>query len=237
MEQFLVLKLEGVLQAWGDHTFEDFRPSHGFPTMSGVLGLLGACLGIERIDSSSQRDLAESIHIAVRSDNRFSDPSRGANEPQSGPPKQRPQRYSAVRITDFHTVLDARKVGGKRNEHPIVSTREYLCDAAFTVILQQHPNAKFTLDQIAAAVQKPVYTPSLGRRSCPITRPLFDRFVEASTLLEAFQAVEPVGGVIYAESGAAGLPELRLRDRPIPGRSRQFASRRVYIHAGESIEQ
>ena len=43
MPRFLVQKLDGPMQAWGTHTYEDFRPSNLFPTRSGLLGLLGAC--------------------------------------------------------------------------------------------------------------------------------------------------------------------------------------------------
>lgn len=223
MERFLILKLEGVLQAWGEHTFEDFRPSHGFPTLSGLLGLLGACLGIERADTDAQKALAASVAFAVRADDRRL-AILGSD---------RFERYRATRMTDFHTVLDARKVGGKRNEYPVVSSREYLCDAAFTVAIQQCANAVYTLDQIAEAVRKPVYTPSLGRRSCPLSRPLFHGMVDAENLVAALRGVDPAGGVIYSESGGEGQPQLRLRDRPIHGRPRQFASRRVYVYAGE----
>ena len=50
MSRYLILRLDGPMQAWGSHTFEDFRPSNLFPTRSGLLGLLGACLGIDRGD-------------------------------------------------------------------------------------------------------------------------------------------------------------------------------------------
>lgn len=70
MESFLILKLAGPLQAWGGHTFEDFRPSHDVPTRSGLLGLLGACLGVRRDDPDGQQALARSVRFAVRTDRR-----------------------------------------------------------------------------------------------------------------------------------------------------------------------
>ena len=48
MPRYLILKLQGPMQAWGPILFEDFRPSHLFPTRSALLGLIGACLGIDR---------------------------------------------------------------------------------------------------------------------------------------------------------------------------------------------
>lgn len=224
MERFLILKLDGVLQAWGAHTFEDYRPSHAFPTLSGLLGLLGACLGIDRDDVDAQRALADSVDFAVRADRKWigtaDERSRGHSVP-------------STRLTDFHTVKNARKVGGKVNEFPVVSRREYLCDAPFTIAIVQQPGAAYSLDRIAAAVRKPTYTPSLGRRSCPPTRPLFECFVESTDgVVGALSQIEPMGGVIYSESADTALQQLRIRDRPIAGK-RRFASRRISIHAEE----
>lgn len=225
MERFLILKLDGVLQAWGAHTFEDYRPSHAFPTLSGLLGLLGACLGIDRDDADAQRALAGSVDFAIRADRKWISAADESNRGWLVP---------STRLTDFHTVKNARKVGGKINEYPVVSRREYLCDAPFTVAIGQRPGAAYSLDRIATAVRKPMYTPSLGRRSCPPTRPLFECFVENEVgVVEALSQIEPKGGVVYAESTDSALPQQRIRDRPIVGRPRQFASRRVGIHAGE----
>ena len=68
MPRFLILRLDGPMQAWGTHTYEDFRPSNLYPTRSGLLGLLAACLGIERIDLDGQSNLAASVEFSVRID-------------------------------------------------------------------------------------------------------------------------------------------------------------------------
>jgi len=70
MPRFLILKLDGVMQGWGGHTYEDWRPTELFPTRSGLLGLLGACLGIDRQDIDRLNALAESVNFAVRVDSR-----------------------------------------------------------------------------------------------------------------------------------------------------------------------
>ena len=70
MRDFLILKIHGPMQAWGEHTFEGMRPSANFPTRSGLLGLLGGCLGIKRNDRNRLKQLADSIGIAVRVDAR-----------------------------------------------------------------------------------------------------------------------------------------------------------------------
>jgi CRISPR system Cascade subunit CasD len=166
-------------------------------------------LGLRRDDKASQLALAQSVHFSVRVDN---------------------QRFPPVKLTDFHTVLDARKVGGKISNYPVVSRREYLCDAALTVAVGVLPGTPIPLIDLVQAVQRPAFTPFLGRRSCPLLRPLFEAIIEASDSLAALSLIEPQGGVIYSEEGDSSLPQLRLRDEPIIARPRQFASRRVYIH-------
>jgi CRISPR system Cascade subunit CasD len=207
MNTYLVLKLHGVMQAWGGHTYEDLRHSELIPTRSGLLGLIGACLGIDRNDAERQQQLADSLRLAVRME-------------------KMPQR-----MTDFHTVLDARKVDGKPNKFPVVSRREYLYDARYTVLLEVQPGAVFDADAIEQALKRPVYTPFLGRRACPITRPLFEERIEAVDFENAFELVEPAGGTIYSETppGREHTP-YRLRDIPLYDRKRQFASRQLYIY-------
>jgi CRISPR system Cascade subunit CasD len=218
MPTFLILRLDGPMQAWGTHTFEDFRPSNLFPTRSGLLGLLGACLGLERNDLAGQTQLAASVEFSVRVDQTLARP--GLDQAVS---------KRNVKLPDFHTVMDARKVDGKANKFPVVSRREYLFDAAFTVAVGSKPDAPIALAEIAAALRQPLYTPSLGRRSCPLARPLLEGEVEAEDALTALSKAAPTGGLVYSESQQSAQP-LRLRDVPLHGHKRQFGTRLVYLH-------
>jgi len=199
------------MQAWGGHTFEDYRPSEIFPTRSGLVGLIGACLGLDRDDSEGREALSASFIMAVRSDAR---------------------RHGIQKITDFHTVMDARRVDGKAGKFPIVSRREYLCDAIFTIALEFSGDARFTLEEVAMAVKRPRYTPFLGRRSCPLGRPVFEGVVEAEGLLAALSKTTPFAGTIYDE-GTRGPNRIVVRDVPMSGPTRRFATRDVYIHQQE----
>ena len=213
MQDYLVLKLEGVLQSWGTHTYEDYRPSNMFPTLSGILGLLAACLGIARKDWERLQALDRSIELAVRVDRVMLGTSR----------------LTPIKITDFHTVMDARKVDGKVNKYPVVSRREYLCDAKFTLAIRETAHPFFTLDELEAAVKKPYYTPFLGRRACPLTRPLWEARVQADAFETSMGHIEPrQGGVIYSEWVDA-QPQRLERDIPVRGSKRQFATRYVHI--------
>lgn len=224
MPRYLIVRLDGPMQAWGTHTFEDFRPSNLFPTRSGLLGLLGASLGIERDNHRDLEQLASSVEFTVRVDQRVYRP--GVEEPV---PK------TAIKLPDFHTVLDARKVDGTVNKNPVISRREYLFDAAFTVAVEQKPNAAIALSSIAEALRRPCFTPVLGRRACPITRPLLHgEPFETGDPIAALAAVLPVGGLIYAEGDCVSGQRIWIRDVPMQGRHRRFATRLVYLHKEES---
>lgn len=226
MGDFLILKLHGPMQGWGEHTFEGNRPSANFPTRSGVLGLLGACLGIRRNERERLQALADSIGMAVRVDERCITRKDGTT-----------RRLKTVKITDYHTIKDAREdYTGLRSHDTIQTWREYLFDAEFTVALWNQPNAALVLDDLERAVKCPDFTPYLGRRSCPITRPLYHSRLEASDVLEALRTVAPHGGTIYSEA-KADVRMKRVRDVPLIDQPRQFAARNLYIHGGEYVPE
>ncbi len=221
MQDFLIIKLQGAMQAWGGHTYEDYRPSLIFPTRSGIVGLLGACLGIEREDLTALKALDRSFHLTVRANKRkIVQRENSAAKPP----------VSMQKITDFHTVQHARKVDGKPRTEAIVSRREYLCDAEFTLALAFAENAGYGLERVKQAIQKPVYTPFLGRRSCPIQRPLYEAVVNAENAQAALSQIEPYHGTIYSELELDGGTPLMVRDQPLFVTAvRQFNNRKIYI--------
>jgi len=76
-----------------------------------------------------------------------------------------------------------------------------------------------------------VYTPSLGRRSCPLSVPLYVASQEAKNGKEALYAMEG-RGVVYTEQKFPDCNQaLMLRDVPMHGKTRRFGTRMVYIHA------
>ncbi len=204
---YLILKLQGGMQAWGTHTYEDYRPTNLFPTRSGIVGLLGACLGIERQNIKTRQVLNEGLILAARADE---------------------QQWRPQIITDYHTILDARKVNGKPRENAILSSREYLCDAQYTVAVGLK-NCKITFEELSKAVRKPFYTPVLGRKSCPLYRPLYETEVEAESLREALSMVAPDRGVIYSDEPMEGASLFTIRDLPLPSQVREFGRRKVYV--------
>jgi CRISPR system Cascade subunit CasD len=218
MTNYLILKLQGAMQAWGTHTYEDYRPTNLFPTRSGLVGLLGACLGIDRDDIQTRQELSASLVMAIRAD--------------------APQDFRPQIITDYHTILAARKVNGQARKDAILSSREYLCDAIYTVAFSSD-SREISLADLSSAVRKPYYTPVLGRKSCPLMRPLFEAEVEAESLLSALSMIEPRQGTIYSEEPFPGASVLEIRDVPLPTQVREFAKRKVYVlgQGGNHVSQ
>lgn len=211
---FVVLRLEGMLQSWGDHAKWDTRDSGDFPSKSGVVGLLACAMGLERGDPAIVA-LSDSISVAVRAD--------------------RP----GTRVLDFHTVQGRPRlhtVDGVRglDQSTIISTRWYLQDASFLVLIEaERPLA----DQICAALRCPKWPIYLGRKSCVPSRPVLEGITtEYQDLMDALRRY-PVEGdaemLFYEcelpqESGAA----YNRADVLLPG-ERKFSLRQVYRGAFE----
>jgi CRISPR system Cascade subunit CasD len=224
MPDFLILKCQGAMQAWGGHTYEDYRPSLIFPTRSAVVGLLGACLGLIREQPEQLKLLSDSFELTVLAHARQVEHGQFKDE-------RKPRIVSLHKMTDYHTVLDARRADGGKRDDAIVSRREYLCDAEFTLALAFHNDAAYSLERIVQAIKKPVYTPYLGRRSCPLQRPLFENIVTAETAQQALKQIEN-NGTLYSETPLEKGHEMQVRDLPLFGKMRRFITRPVYVLGG-----
>jgi CRISPR system Cascade subunit CasD len=151
----LIIRLAGPLQSWGEHSAYSNRDTQRFPTRSGLIGMFAAAHGIDRGTPPTQFD---SIRLTTRID--------------------RP----GIVVTDYHTIGG----GNVRNRTPltaegkrralgkgtIVTRRDYLSDAAFTVAVEGPDDV---LDPLAAALGAPHWQPYLGRRSCTPDQPLLLR--------------------------------------------------------------
>jgi len=104
------------------------------------------------------------------------------------------------------------------------------------VALRFFSDAEFSLEQVRVSLAKPQYTPFLGRRSCPLGRPLYHGVVQGDSLREALAQVEPGQGAVYDEEGES-RNVLWVRDVPTPGNGRSFTVRRVFFHAPEAKEE
>jgi CRISPR system Cascade subunit CasD len=252
MRNFLIFTIYAPLVSWGDIAVGEMRGSWDRPSRSAVLGLLGAALGITRDEQEAHDALDAGYGLAVRLD------AGGAT------------------LSDYHTVQTVaeseirrvRKEAIKRSEKPpetraellvsceretILSRRAYRQDALATIALWAHDGARWTLQELAEALRRPVFVLYAGRKANALGVPLDPALTAASTLAAAFgvRAPEPRGfdtgriagrsqwgrevshDEITAHDGfASGLESLRRdvrRDVPRDRARWQFAERVVEV--------
>ena len=177
MTDYLLFRLYGPMAAWGDIAVGEFRPTFGHPSKSAVLGMVAAALGIRRDEETSQQAIASGYALAVRVEVPGT-PLRDYHTVQVPPAST--SRVFATRKDELATQ--------RENLGTILSSRDYRCDAVYTVCLwPTTASLPQSLPQLAAALANPVFTLYLGRKSCPMALPLQAQVVEASNLREAFR--------------------------------------------------
>lgn len=159
--KYLLFNLSGPLQAWGGSLPGMLRTINDHPTKSAIVGLLGACLGIDRREGDKLTELGNQISIACRIDA----PGR--------------------KISDLHIVknhhLRYTTEQPKKEPQNILSLRDYLCNAVFTICVSGR-----NIDKLYNALRKPVYVPFLGRKSC-LPNGFFPRVIMAKNLSQALR--------------------------------------------------
>jgi CRISPR system Cascade subunit CasD len=151
----LLFHLEGPMQSWGYRSRFDYRDTALEPTRSGVVGLICAAMGIARGEDISGFD---SLRMGVRVDEPTYWRRCFPRLTYEGP---RPER-------DYHTALDVIKADGKGRD-TVVSYRDYLADASFTIGLESTDVS--LLNSISAALMQPKWPLFLGRKAFPLTVP------------------------------------------------------------------
>lgn len=138
MHKLLLFQLAAPIGAFGSVAVGERRPTERRPSHSGLIGLIGASLGMVRRDPS-QEALARSYAFATRRDN-----------------------IGSV-VGDFHTTQAPSTRKGvtwntRRNEltgdvNTVLSQRDYVMGLSFTIVCLAHIDAIEPLDKIAAALQ------------------------------------------------------------------------------------
>lgn len=173
----ILLRLEGALQSWGEHSCFDYRDCASMPTKSGIVGIIGCAMGLWR-GSEQLTALSEKIRVAVRCD--------------------RPGKQNI----DFHTVTadDAiLNAQGKKRCKTIVTYRTYLQDASFLAAIETDWELAQKIDHAFHEPRWPVY---LGRKSCVPSRPVYIGIKEEySSLEEAMNQYIEEKGTRPAETG------------------------------------
>lgn len=164
MSDVLLIPSVGPMQSWGTRSRFRERDTEREPSKSGVIGLLCAALGWDRVlnefDGITLNELAV-LKMGTRAD-------------QEGLLKR-----------DYQTALDIITADGKISKDAQISNRYYLADAAFLVGLEGDEKL---LRQLHTALENPVWPLFLGRKSYVPSLPLYmpDGLCTATTLRDAF---------------------------------------------------
>ena len=219
----IVVRLEGPMQSYGASSVGVNRPTEDAPTKSALVGMLGAALGIDRIEVQALVALDRAMATVVRVD-----------------------RAGTIE-TDYHTAQDVPTMEGS-GAKVALTRRSYLADAVFTVLLCNE--RADVLADWHDALRYPRYAPVLGRRACPPSAPLVERelaVIEGARwpdlLAKAPVAVEPLRGKHGARGAHAVFVDERLcsneekevartlvrRDRVVGPGQRMFFDRAVCV--------
>ncbi|WP_310461501.1 type I-E CRISPR-associated protein Cas5/CasD [Sphaerotilus sp.] len=174
----LILRLASPLVAFGGETIDNFGVIRDFPALSMLTGLVANALGWDRSEPARHDRLQERLRIGTR-----------LEQPGS-------------RLTDFQTAQlgandkgwttwgtpEERRGGAASYDSPHLRYRDYHADLVACVVLRLEPAEESpTLDNIAAALDRPQRPLFIGRKPCLPTGRLMAGWVHADTVLDALQ--------------------------------------------------
>lgn len=152
--------------------------SHDLPSRSALLGLLAAALGIRRDEEERLNAFNRHYQFLLCS---------------SGNPRW---------ARDYHTVQMPKEVRkaryfSRREElqdpellSALISRRDYYTDARWMIAVSATPDAPYSLAQLQASLQHPVFPLYLGRKSHPLALPLAPQLLDGrapDVLREAYR--------------------------------------------------
>lgn len=213
----LLFRLEGILQSWGEHSKWDYRDTADFPSKSGIIGLLGCAMGLER-ENTHLGKISSSLHMSVRADR------------------------AGELITDFQTVsaevLYSASGKPRGGSNTFITYRNYLQDASFLVGLS---GEKELLKELQDALQNPKWSIYLGRKSCvpsvPVVGYLTESYESLKQAMEKYPLITRHDDIVVIEMECS-YDEGRLRpDERTAEPGLHYQTRRVTICAMSSQEE
>ncbi|MFA5630511.1 MAG: type I-E CRISPR-associated protein Cas5/CasD [Porticoccaceae bacterium] len=230
-EPYLLLWLEAPLQSWGHDSKFGRRDSLDFPTKSGVLGLLCCARGTageqaDWLQIWSDRDLQVTAY--VRTDRK--------GQPLPRLPLLRDFQMVGSGYDDkdpWASLLIPKTSEGKKavGGGTKMTYRYYLQDMAYAVALQG-PDAE--LQELAEALQNPVWDLYLGRKTCVPTEFVcqgihaeLDHAMQCASELADEKSLRAIFRVLQGEHEGEALT---LNDVPLQfGEHKRYRDRRVTV--------
>ncbi len=189
MAQHLLLRLRAPLIAFGGETIDNYGVIRDFPALSMVTGLMANALGWDRGDDNLHNRLQERMVMGAKLD-------------ASG---ERLEDYQTALIYEddagwtTHGKAEGRKKSPSYSPMPdgrrgltLQRYRQYHADMNVLVALRLKPAEEApTLDDLAAALDKPARPLFVGRKNCLPTDRLLAGLMEADNILSALQLAKP----------------------------------------------
>lgn len=223
MPDYLVFALIAPMGAFGELAGHERRGSHLWPGRSAILGLLGAALGIRRDDREGQAGLDDwRMAISVLGQGRgFEDFHTVQTVPSARIKSPDTRRAALAELTAA--------------DNAVITRRDYRTDCAFGVALWGGQG----LPALQAALKQPVFTPYLGRKSCPLSAPMAPDIVPAPDAVAALAQVKLPGDLsgtvpllIASDDPLEGARQETRWDVPTDRTAWHFAPRVVHIAGG-----
>ena len=218
MDDYLVFTLTAALGSMGEFGGHERRGSLSWPGRSAILGLLGAAKGIRRDGDFSALD---ELGLAVA------------------------EFCPGEALRDYHTIQSVGSATVKRPQSRPQAIRE-AGNKVFTTITQRDYRMGSLygvtvwggeLQGLRDALQQPLFTLYLGRKSCPLAAPVAARVVVAADPIDALSQVQippwrSVDGPsrVIADQGSIEAKQHEVRnDRPLDRSCWHFGPRTVAI--------
>jgi CRISPR system Cascade subunit CasD len=169
--------------------------------------MLGASMGITRERFAELYQLSSQLKVAVQVNS------------------------CGEKMVDYHTVQNFRSPQGKIQSGTKPTYREYWCDSEHTFAISGEDNL---IASLVEKIKAPEFTIFQGRKSCPLTRPLFETVLEQVNPANALKQYGEQGQIFSDVQGENLVAQLQVRDLTT-NIIRKYAMRTVYV-SGQNQE-
>ncbi len=185
-ERHLILVLDAPLMAFGGMAVDNHGVIEDFPALSMLAGLLGNALGYRRTDREALDRLQARLVFAAR------------RERETATPRLRDFQTAQLEANDGGWTTrgrpEGRDGGAGTYKGPHLRYRDYHVDLKVTIALRLDPaDQPPTLDDLAAALDRPARPLFLGRKPCLPSSRLFAGWADGETALAALARVPADG--------------------------------------------
>lgn len=198
--RWLVLRFDAPLMAFGGVAIDQVGPIRDFPAASMLTGLIGNALGWSWSDSVAHQGIQDRLVFAVRRE-------------REGPLLTDTQNAQIARTDKGWTTRGApERREGASYDTPHRRSRDYHVDSSVRIVLRLDPEDPApTLDNLAAAFDRPARPLFLGRKPCLPSAPLLAngsaRWAMGDTAYQALCSVPGEGAEFRALWPAGQGPE------------------------------